>query len=54
MDEKQEYYVRKRSRSVAIVVRDGKILMENREVKTLDKERIFFENEKIMNRIIKH
>lgn len=28
MDEKQEYYVRKRSRSVAIVVRDGKILME--------------------------
>ena len=28
MDEKQEYYVRRRSRAVAIVVRDGKILME--------------------------
>ena len=28
MDEKQEYYVRKRSRAVALVVRDGKILME--------------------------
>ena len=39
---------------VDTVIVDGKILMENREVKTLDKERIFFENEKIMNRIIKH
>ena len=28
MDEKQEYYVRRRSRAVAIVIRDGKILME--------------------------
>ena len=28
MDQKQEYYVRERSRSIAIVVRDGKILME--------------------------
>lgn len=28
MDEKQEYYVRKRSRAVVLVVREGKILME--------------------------
>ena len=28
MDEKQEYYIRKRSRAVALVVRDGRILME--------------------------
>ena len=28
MDEKQEYYIRKRSRAVALVARDGKILME--------------------------
>ena len=28
MDEKEEYSVRKRSRAVALIVRDGKILME--------------------------
>ncbi|MBR3040209.1 MAG: amidohydrolase [Lachnospiraceae bacterium] len=38
---------------VETVIVNGRIIMENREVLTLDKERIFFENEKIMNRIIK-
>ena len=38
---------------VDTVIVNGNILMEKREVKTLDKERIFFENEKIMNRIVK-
>ena len=38
---------------VDTVIVDGKILMEGREVKTLDKEKIFYENEKIMNRIVK-
>jgi len=38
---------------VDTVIVNGKILMENREVKTLDKEKIFYENEKIMNRIVK-
>lgn len=38
---------------VETVIVNGRIIMENREVLTLDKERIFFENEKIMNRIVK-
>ena len=38
---------------VDTVIVNGKILMENREVKTLDKEKIFFETEKTMNRIVK-
>ena len=38
---------------VDTVIVNGKILMENREVQVLDKEKIFFETEKTMNRIIK-
>ena len=38
---------------VDTVIVNGQILMEKREVKTLDKEKIFFENEKIKERLIK-
>lgn len=37
---------------VETVIVNGKILMENREVLVLDKEKIFFENQKIIDRIM--
>ena len=42
-----------KSSSVDTVMVDGKILMENRKIKTLDEERILFEAQKVADRLTK-